>query len=102
MIFTNFDELKILFFSKNFKRTLNDDDKDVQQITDSYSEIIRLHPTADTTGEIRARIKEVNSRWEILNGSVNETLKNVGKKIELFDWRIRDIILVEIYVECTR
>lgn len=69
-------------FSKNFKRTLNDDDKDIQQITDSYSEIVRLHPTADTSGEIRAKIKEINSRWEILNGTVNETLKNVRKNIE--------------------
>lgn len=73
--------------SKNFKRTLNDDDKDIQQITDSYSEIIRLHPSADTSGEIRAKIKDINSRWEILNGTVNETLKNVREKPPLtFEW----------------
>jgi len=56
---------------------LDDDGKDIQQITDSYSEIIRVHSTADATGEIRAKIKEINTRWEILNGTVHETMKNV-------------------------
>ena len=68
----------ILFkFFQNFKRTLDDDEKDVQQITDSYSEILRIHPTADANGEIRGKIKELNTRWEVLNGSVHETMKNV-------------------------
>ncbi|CAF2655446.1 unnamed protein product [Rotaria sp. Silwood2] len=62
---------------ENFKRTLDDDEKDIQQITDNYSEIIRNHPTADSTGEIRSKIKEVNTRWEILIGTVHETLKNL-------------------------
>ncbi len=68
--------LLILIF-KNFKRTLNDDDKDIQQINNSFSEIIRIQPTADPTGEIRTKVKELNTRWDILNGQVNETLKNV-------------------------
>ncbi|CAF1420111.1 unnamed protein product [Rotaria sordida] len=38
---------------ENFKRTLDNDEKDIQQIRDNYSEIIRNHPRADSTGEIR-------------------------------------------------
>lgn len=64
---------------KNFKRTLDDDDKEIQQITDLYSETIRTRPTADASGEIRSKIKEVNARWEMLNGQVHETMKNVFK-----------------------
>ncbi|CAF1181682.1 unnamed protein product [Rotaria sp. Silwood1] len=62
---------------ENFKRTLDNDEKDIQQITDNYSEIIRNHPTADSTGEIRSKIKEINTRWEILIGTVHETMKNL-------------------------
>jgi hypothetical protein len=86
---------------KNFKRTLTDDEKDVQQITDSYSEIIRAHPTADASGEIRAKIKELNTRWEILNGTVQETMKNVREKNKRFVWINRIFVLAEIYVKCT-
>ncbi|CAF4242087.1 unnamed protein product, partial [Rotaria sordida] len=61
---------------ENFKRTLDNDEKDIQKIRDNYSEIIRNHPTADSTGEIRSKIKEINTRWEILIGRVHETMKN--------------------------
>ena len=67
----------LLFFVQNFKRTLDDDDKEIQQITNSYSEIIRGHSAADASGEVRMKIKELNTRWEILNGTVHETMKNV-------------------------
>ncbi|CAF0984495.1 unnamed protein product, partial [Rotaria sordida] len=62
---------------ENFKRTLDDDEKDIQQIINNYSEIIRNHPTADPTGEIRSKIKDINTRWEILIGTVHETMKNL-------------------------
>jgi hypothetical protein len=39
-----------------------------------------MHSTADTNGEMRIRIKDLNNRWETLNGTVHETLKNVEKK----------------------
>jgi hypothetical protein len=69
--------LLFVFFIQNFKRTLDDDGKDIQQVTDSYSEIVRAYPAADVSGEIRARIKELNTRWETLNGALHETMKNV-------------------------
>ncbi|CAF3855305.1 unnamed protein product, partial [Adineta steineri] len=62
---------------ENFKRTLDDDGKDLQQITDYYSETIRSHPTSDTSNDIRIKIKELNNRWTTLNETVHETLKNL-------------------------
>jgi DNA-binding transcriptional regulator GbsR (MarR family) len=80
LICTLFFILFICFFLQNFKRTLDDDDKEIQQVTNNYSEVIRMHSTADTNGEMRIRIKDLNNRWETLNGTVHETLKNVEKK----------------------
>jgi hypothetical protein len=62
---------------ENFKRTLENDDKEIQQITNNYSEVLRLYPSADANGEMRIQIKELNNRWEALNGTYHETLKNV-------------------------
>ncbi|CAF4487048.1 unnamed protein product [Rotaria socialis] len=62
---------------ENFKRILDDDEKEIQEITDNYSGIIRSHQTADVNGEVRGKIKEVNTRWEVLRGTVNETMKNL-------------------------
>ncbi len=68
------DEYKSL---ENFKRTLDDDDKNIQQITKNYSDVLHIYPTADPSSEMRIRIKELNNRWEALNGLVHETMKNV-------------------------
>ncbi|CAF4651168.1 unnamed protein product, partial [Rotaria sp. Silwood2] len=62
---------------ENFKRTLDHDDKEIQQIANSYSEILRLYPTTDSNNEMRIRIKDLNHRWETLNGTVHETLKHL-------------------------
>jgi predicted DNA-binding protein YlxM (UPF0122 family) len=62
---------------ESFKRTLENDDKEIQQIANNYSEALRLYPSADANGEIRNRMKELNNRWETLNGTFNETVKNV-------------------------
>ncbi|CAM4803210.1 unnamed protein product [Rotaria magnacalcarata] len=62
---------------ENFKRILDDDEKEIQEITDNYSGIIRSHSTADVNGEVRGKIKEVNTRWDVLRGTVNETMKNL-------------------------
>ncbi len=62
---------------QNLKRTLDNDDKELQQISKAYSEVLHTHPTADPNGEIRLRIKDLNHRWETLNGTVNESMKNV-------------------------
>ena len=56
---------------------MDEDGKDIQQITDNYSGIIRIHPKGDLSGGVRSKIKELNTRWEILNGTVHETLRNV-------------------------
>ncbi|CAF1497119.1 unnamed protein product, partial [Rotaria sordida] len=53
-----------------------EDDKEIQQIENYYSEILRLHPTADSNNEIRNRIKDLNHRWKILNETVHETCIN--------------------------
>lgn len=60
------------------KRTLDNDDKEVQQLPNIYSDIVRRHPTADNNSDMRTRIKDLNSRWEALNGTVQETMKNVN------------------------
>lgn len=62
---------------ENFKRTLDNDAKVIQQITNSYSEVLRIYPTADTNGEMKTRIRELNLRWDTLNATFNESLKNV-------------------------
>lgn len=63
---------------ENFQRTLTNDSKVIQQITNSYSEVLRVYPTADTNGEMRNRIRELNLRWDTLNATFNESLKNVN------------------------
>jgi hypothetical protein len=68
------DEYKSL---ENFKRTLDNDEKNIQQITNNYSEVLRNYPTADSNGEMRSRVKDLTNRWEALNGLVHETMKNV-------------------------
>ncbi|CAF4873186.1 unnamed protein product, partial [Rotaria sp. Silwood1] len=79
---------------ENFKRTLDNDEKDIQQITDNYSEIIRNHPTADSTGEIRSKIKEINTRWEILIGTVHQTMKNLKYMLSVHgDFQLRQDLL---------
>ena len=85
---------------ENFRRTLEDDDKVIQQITSSYSEVLRVYPSADTNGEMRVRIKELNLRWEGLNATFNESLKNVNRKLILV-FSYERFVLVEIYVECS-
>jgi hypothetical protein len=65
---------------ENFKRTLDDDDKIIQQVNNNYSEVLRIYPLADNNGEMRSRMKELNNRWEILNATFQESLKNVGEK----------------------
>ncbi|UJR37453.1 hypothetical protein I4U23_030156 [Adineta vaga] len=62
---------------ENFKRTLEDDEKDIQQLKTNYSDIIREHPTADTSEEFRIKLKELETRWELLNNCVQETIKNL-------------------------
>ncbi|CAF3482671.1 unnamed protein product [Rotaria sp. Silwood1] len=62
---------------ENFKRTLDHDDKEIQQLANSYSEIIRFYPTADSNNEMRIRIKDLNNRWEKLNETAHETLKHL-------------------------
>ncbi|CAF3943310.1 unnamed protein product [Rotaria sordida] len=62
---------------ENFKRTLDNDDKEIQKIANCHSEILRLYPTADSNNEIRNRIKDLNHRWKILNETVHETLKHL-------------------------
>jgi hypothetical protein len=68
---------------ENFKRTLEADDKIIQQITNSYSEVLRNYPSADANGEMRIRIKELNHHWETLNATFQETLKNVREEISV-------------------
>ena len=67
----------LLALDQNFQRTLNDDAKEIQQITDSYSNTLRAHPAADGSGEVRERIKELSKRWEAFNETVHEAIKNV-------------------------
>ncbi|CAF1279500.1 unnamed protein product [Rotaria sordida] len=62
---------------ENFKRTLDNDDKEIQKIANCHSVILRLYPTADSNNEIRNRIKDLNHRWKILNETVHETLKHL-------------------------
>lgn len=62
---------------ENFKRTLENDDKQIRQITKNYSDVLRLYPSADSNGEMHIRIKELNNRWDILNKTFYETIKNV-------------------------
>ncbi len=65
---------------ENFKRTLEDDDKVIQQLAINYSEVLRNYPSADINGEMRNRMKELNNRWDALNATFQESLKNVGEK----------------------
>jgi flagellar biosynthesis/type III secretory pathway chaperone len=74
---------------ENFKRTLENDNKEIQQITNNYSEVLRLQPSADGNGEMRIRINELNNRWETLNETFRETLKNVLKILSFFFLVIR-------------
>ena len=70
---------------ENFKRTLEDDEKVIQQVNANYSDILRNYPSADNTGDMRIRLNELNNRWEILNASFQESLKNVSEKNFLFE-----------------
>ena len=65
------------FSLQNLKRTLDNDDKVIQQIAKNYSDVLHTHPTADTSGGILLRIKDLNHRWEVLNETVHESMKNV-------------------------
>jgi hypothetical protein len=65
---------------ENFKRTLEDDDKVIQQLAINYSDVLRNYPSADINGEMRNRMKELNNRWDALNATFQESLKNVGEK----------------------
>ncbi|CAF4071632.1 unnamed protein product, partial [Rotaria sordida] len=62
---------------ENFKRTLDNDDKEIQKIANYHSEILRLYPIADSNNEICNRIKDLNHRWKILTETVHETLKHL-------------------------
>ncbi|UJR08743.1 hypothetical protein I4U23_013000 [Adineta vaga] len=62
---------------ENLRRKLDTDDKEIQQIARIYSDILRIHPKADAKGEKLNRIKDVNHRWEALNGTVHESMKNL-------------------------
>ncbi|CAF3964495.1 unnamed protein product, partial [Rotaria sordida] len=62
---------------ENFKRTLDNDDKEIQKIANYHSEILRLYPIADSNNEIFNRIKDLNHRWKILTETVHETLKHL-------------------------
>ena len=74
---------------------MNDDDKEIQQITKNYSEIVRTHPAADSQGELRSKIKDLTTRWETLINTVQETLKNVrldqldSVRLDLFSFSFR-------------
>ncbi|CAF1053347.1 unnamed protein product [Adineta ricciae] len=62
---------------ENLQRKLDNDDKDIQQIAKVYSDIIHTHPKADTKGEKISRIKDLSHRWEVLNSTVHESMKNL-------------------------
>ncbi|CAF4300774.1 unnamed protein product, partial [Adineta steineri] len=68
------DEYKNL---ENLKKKLDNDEKEIQQITKDYSDILHAHPKADKNGEKLLRIKELNRRWEGLNETVHESMKNL-------------------------
>ena len=72
------------FYWQNFKKTLDNDDKDILKVSDCYSEVLRMYPTADINNEIRLQIKDLNHRWEKLNGTVHETMKNVTNNLVCF------------------
>lgn len=65
---------------ENFKRTLENDEKIIQQISHSYSEVLRSYPTADTHGEMKGRMAELTHRWDALNATFHESWKNVKRK----------------------
>jgi hypothetical protein len=73
---------------ENFKRTLEDDEKVIQQVNNNHSEVLRNYPSADNNGEMRIRLKELNNRWEILNAAFQESLKNVGEDFSLFEFEM--------------
>ena len=56
---------------------MNDDGKEIKQINENYTDIVRSHPAADTHGELRIKIKDLSTRWDTLNATVHETMKNV-------------------------
>ncbi|CAF3725966.1 unnamed protein product [Adineta steineri] len=68
------DEYKNL---ENLKKKLDNDEKEIQQITKDYSDILHAHPKADKNGEKLLRIKELNRRWEGLNETVHDSMKNL-------------------------
>lgn len=86
---------------ENFKRTLENDGKVVEQIQQNYSQALRVYPTGDTHGEIGNRMKELNTRWETLNGTFQESIKNVREKRLGKSKKFSRLFLVEIYVECS-
>ena len=79
----------------NFKRTLEDDEKVIQQVNHNYTEVLRIYPSADNN-----RMKELNNRWEILNATFQESLKNVRTILRVLIEMMIGMILAEIYVEC--
>ena len=42
-----------------------------------------MHPKADAKGEKISRIKDLNHRWETLNSTVHESMKNVRSLLPL-------------------
>ncbi|CAM4836468.1 unnamed protein product [Rotaria magnacalcarata] len=62
---------------ESVKKTLADDDKQIQQINKNYSDILHRYSISDSSDDMRIRIKDLNNRWEILNGTFNETIKNL-------------------------
>ena len=72
---------------ENFKRTLENDAKVIEQIQQSYTQALRAYPTGDTHGEMTNRMKELNTRWETLNATFQESIKNVRERR---DWRVEE------------
>ncbi|CAM2712242.1 unnamed protein product [Rotaria socialis] len=62
---------------ESVKKTLVDDDKQIQQINKNYSDILHRYSISDSSDDMRIRIKDLNNRWEILNGTFSETIKNL-------------------------
>ena len=79
---------------------MEDDEKDLQQLKANYAEIVREHSSADASGEIRAKLKELDKRWESLTNTVNETIKNVNSTKHSFLFQSPLFFLAEIHAKC--
>ncbi|CAF0817762.1 unnamed protein product [Didymodactylos carnosus] len=69
---------------ENFQRTLEGDVREVQQVNDAYSEMLRNN-FIDTNGETKSKINDINNRWEKLSAYVHETMKNLKYMLSVHD-----------------